>query len=145
MATGHSILEDITLRVETRAFDRLALGLSQLAGASIPWSQAAPLFQAAARMEIPGAVSGAPPSGDSAALLELRKAGLHHENRSAAVLRNAACRFFPGDRVLLESGSGSGRSSLPHGSPGCAGPNPEFCWPAAWIGILWGGGRGTGK
>ena len=55
------------------------------------------------------------PAGEgkpSEIVLELRNVSFHHAGRPEPVLRSVSLQVKEGDRLLLESGSGSGKSSL---------------------------------
>lgn len=99
-----------------RAFKRLASGISHLAGAAIAWTQAAPVFFAAARVQALGvpafasssahAKSGGPP------LLDGHDLSFRYRHRSEPVLRDCSLKVRRGDRLLLQGPSGGGKSTL---------------------------------
>jgi ATP-binding cassette subfamily B protein len=101
------------LSAET-AFRKFALGLvNQLMAGVIAWDQIAPLFNAAARPEIEGdpdtAVS---PPTTSGQLLGVHDVSFRYSERGDQVLDHCDFRIDAGDRILLEGGSGGGKSTL---------------------------------
>lgn len=106
------------------ALYRLVLGFSSLTDAGIAWKQVAPLFRAAAREEMSPDPSllpttsecvadGASSSGnDGQPLLEANELLYRYPERGEPVLRGCSFQFRHGDRVLLESPSGGGKSTL---------------------------------
>jgi ATP-binding cassette, subfamily B, bacterial len=110
------------------ALQRISLGFSSIAGASIAWTQVSLLFGSAAR----GAAIGSPAfacadsmasdvadpdstaleAGRDCALLEARDLVFHYPSRNKAVLDGVSLRVHNGDRILLEGPSGSGKSAL---------------------------------
>lgn len=102
-----------------QALRRLAMGLSDLAGAAIAWTQAAPLFHAAARPEVRGSPALASAFGpgvddprDERPLLMANDLVFRYGDRGEPVLRGVSLQVFAGDRLLLEGPSGSGKSTL---------------------------------
>ena len=99
------------------AFKKLAAGLWHLAGAAIAWEQVAPLFQAAARPQVPTppALAPAPGGGDTAGeppVLEAHDLVFRYRSRGAPVLRGISLRLGAGERILLQGPSGGGKSTL---------------------------------
>src|SRR5262249_48088935 len=100
------------------AFKKLAAGLWHLAGAAIAWEQVAPLFQAAARPEVPTPPARAPAPGSGAdtaeepPLLEAHDLVFRYRPRGEPVLRGISLRLGAGERILLEGPSGGGKSTL---------------------------------
>jgi ATP-binding cassette, subfamily B, bacterial len=99
------------------ALQKLSMGFSSVAGASIAWSQAAPLFHAAARSEVVGEPAFMPALSFRTAepqspLIEAHDLTFSHRRRMGAVLNGASLRICDGDRVLLQGESGSGKSTL---------------------------------
>jgi ATP-binding cassette subfamily B protein len=94
-----------------QALQRLAAGLSSLAGAAISWRNVAELFHAAARIEPPGV---ARVNATSAPRDVVRAQDIHFRfrDRGEPVLRGASLRVSKGDWVLVEGGSGGGKSTL---------------------------------
>jgi ATP-binding cassette subfamily B protein len=94
-----------------QALQRLAAGLSSLAGAAISWRNVAELFHAAARIEPPGV---ARVNATSAPRDVVRAQDIHfrYRDRGEPVLRGASLRVSKGDWVLVEGGSGGGKSTL---------------------------------
>jgi ATP-binding cassette subfamily B protein len=106
-----------------RALLGVAQGLSSLYSALIAWREVEPLYRAAARTprsSLPG-TAALSPAGTSASAGEgartaplLRAADLRFRfpERAEPVLRNINLTIWPGDRILLEGGSGGGKSTL---------------------------------
>jgi ATP-binding cassette subfamily B protein len=94
-----------------RAWNRLAAGAWQLAGAVVAWERTAVLFHAAARPELPGSLDARSPSTASP-VIEARDIVFSYGDRNQPVLRDANLRIVTGDRVVLEGASGGGKSTL---------------------------------
>ncbi len=91
-----------------RALAKLVDGFSDLVDAAIAWRRVAPLFHAAARMgpiEPARASNGRP-------LVHARDLSFIYPHRSRAVLNAIGFDLARGDRVLLTSPSGGGKSTL---------------------------------
>lgn len=108
------------------ALKELSDGFSFLADAAIAWKRVAPLFRAAGREEhagdpvlhmmMPGppgvASRGAGRQGNGQPILEASDVLFRYRDRGEPVLRGCRLRLNAGDRVLLESPSGGGKSTL---------------------------------
>jgi ATP-binding cassette subfamily B protein len=99
------------------AFHKLGTGMWHCAGAAIAWKHVAPLFDAAARPVpggspacIPPPVSGADHANGPGMILDMHEIIFRY--RSVPVLRGCSLRIDVGDRLLLESLSGGGKSTL---------------------------------
>jgi len=92
-----------------RAMTKLADGFSDLVDAAIAWERVAPLFHAAARE--PARAEPAPAS-NGRPLVHARGVSFVYPRRSRAVLRDIGFELARGDRVLLTSPSGGGKSTL---------------------------------
>jgi ATP-binding cassette subfamily B protein len=97
---------------------KLIYGFTFLTDAIIAWKQVSSLFHAAARQDLPGdpslsTVWTAPsaPSRDQP-ILETTELVFRYPERSEPVLRKCSIRVKAGDRILLESPSGGGKSTL---------------------------------
>jgi ATP-binding cassette subfamily B protein len=107
-----------------RSLVKLVDGLTALTDAAIAWRKVAALFHTAAREDIPGdptvelalssaASSQQPPVGETAPpMLEATSLVFRYPDRGEPVLRGCSFRIQAGDRVLLESPSGGGKSTL---------------------------------
>ena len=93
-----------------QALKRMATGLVAIAGAAISWRQVAPLFHAAARTEQTGAGSTAVSA--SRDVMRAEDINFRYRDRGEAVLRGASFQIAKGDWILLEGGSGGGKSTL---------------------------------
>jgi ATP-binding cassette subfamily B protein len=103
-----------------RALVKLVDGFTTLADAVIAWKQVEPLFRAAAREE----ASGEPMAGELASfegqdsktseqpLLEACDLVFRYPHRAEPVLREMSFSIQAGDRILLESPSGGGKSTV---------------------------------
>jgi len=97
-----------------RAFRRLASGMWNLTEAAIAWKQVAPLFEAAAREELPGspALATMESAGEHEAVVEVRDLVFRYPNQPEPVLQRCNLSISAGDRLLLEGPSGGGKSTL---------------------------------
>jgi ATP-binding cassette subfamily B protein len=100
------------------AFSKIAVSLSQLAGAAIAWEQIAPLNAAAARPEPAGVAAAVLPIAPDARLnesaepvLDARDVHFRYAERPP-LLHGCALRILERDRLLLEGPSGGGKSTL---------------------------------
>lgn len=107
------------LLLALRALQKLAAGLSHLAGAAIAWTQVAPLFHVAARPEIQGSpdfalASGSPraKSGDEQTVIDAHDLVFRYRDRGDPVLKGMSLQVCAGDRLLVEGPSGGGKSTL---------------------------------
>ena len=92
-----------------RAMTKLADGFSDLVDAAIAWKRVAPLFHGAARER--GLVEPAL-AANGRALVQARGVSFIYPRRSRAVLEAVGFELAHGDRVLLTSPSGGGKSTL---------------------------------
>ncbi len=102
-----------------RAIRRFTNGFEILVDAAVAWRQVVPLFQAAARSRSPGdpAWSVRPPPATttdetSTPLVEADDLVFRFRDRADPVLNKCSFRIGAGDRILLESPSGGGKSTL---------------------------------
>ena len=101
-----------------RALQKLASGFAELLDAGIAWQRIAPLFRAASREPAPGdpgILSLARRRGESAngrPILEASELSYRYAGRSEPVIRSTSFGVRSGDRVLLTSPSGGGKSTL---------------------------------
>ena len=104
-----------------RAFEKLAQGLAQLAGARLAWAGVAPMFHAAARPVLVGApdfIATAPAARLTrgrlcqAAVVEADDLVFRYHFRGTPALQGGTLRIARGDRLLLEGPSGGGKSTL---------------------------------
>jgi len=95
-----------------QALRRFVFGLSQFAAAWQAWSVVRDLFQAAAsgvgRLPAAGAESIAP----SNHVMEARDVSYRYPGREKSALTGCSLSIRPGDRLLLEGSSGSGKSTF---------------------------------
>ncbi len=102
-----------------RALQKLATGLSHLAGALLAWKAVAPFANAAGRAEMKGSpdfalvnTAGAKVPGDGRVILDARDMVFRYPARSEPVLRDCNLQVRAGDRILIEGPSGGGKSTL---------------------------------
>jgi len=102
-----------------QALQKLATSLWHIAGAAIAWTQAAPLFDAAARPERVGspafALSISENSGSSNSVVPVLEAYdlvFSYSGRGEPALQHANLAICTGDRILIEGPSGGGKSTL---------------------------------
>jgi ATP-binding cassette subfamily B protein len=92
-----------------RAMTKLADGFSDLVDAAIAWKRVAPLFEAAGReaapVELAAEANGRP-------VVQANGVSFVYPNRTRAVLEAVRFELAQGDRVLLTSPSGGGKSTL---------------------------------
>jgi ATP-binding cassette, subfamily B, bacterial len=101
-----------------QAFQKLAKSLWHIAGAASAWTQAAPLFNAAARRPRVGSPALALPMGESnqssspAPMLEAYDIAFSYSGRGEPALQQANLAICRGERILISGPSGSGKSTL---------------------------------
>jgi ATP-binding cassette subfamily B protein len=93
----------------SRALAKLADGFSDLVDAAIAWNRVAPLFHAARRER---SVPEPAPSMNGKALVQARDVSFIYRHRARAVFEEVGFDLVRGDRVLLTSPSGGGKSTL---------------------------------
>ena len=94
-----------------QALRRTMTGLAQLGGAWIAWGQVKPMFDAAALQPARGsAILDAPASGTNA--LEAYQLSYRYPGHAEPVLKQCSLVIKKGDSLLLEGGSGGGKSTL---------------------------------
>jgi ATP-binding cassette subfamily B protein len=101
-----------------RAMEALREGFSFLTDATIAWEQIGALFQAAARPELPGNLTASAWDGEPSAtspgmpLLDATDLVYQHPGRSEPVIRDLSLRIRSGERLVMRSPSGGGKSTL---------------------------------
>ena len=97
-----------------RALRKLVLGLTSLSGAHIAWQRVRPLLQEIKEdLEAdPRLVLDNTHEVGRAPILDARAVSFSYPRRSEPVLRECDLALRSGDRVLLEGGSGGGKSTL---------------------------------
>jgi ATP-binding cassette subfamily B protein len=92
---------------------RAMAGFTQLGGAWIAWSQVKPMFDAAARQPALGsAILLDSPGGAGRNALEAYQLTYRYPGHSEPVLKQCSLVIKRGDSLLLEGGSGGGKSTL---------------------------------
>ena len=102
IATGGVLLAYQALR-------HFVFGLTQSAGAWQAWQLVKDLFRAAAAEKPAPTLPAVTPSGN---VLEVRDLSYSYPNSARQVLSDCALEIRPGDRLLLEGSSGSGKSTF---------------------------------
>ena len=101
-----------------RAMEALREGFSFFADAAIAWEQVAALFRVAGRQDAPGdprafVFDGHKPSkATDAPLLEATDLIFQHAGRGEPVIRGLSLRIRTGERLVMRSPSGGGKSTL---------------------------------
>ena len=97
-----------------RAFRRLASGMWNLTEAAIAWKQVAPLFEAAAREELPGspAIAIMDSPAEREAVIEARDLVFRYPKQAEPVLQRCNLSITVGEKLLLEGPSGGGKSTF---------------------------------
>ncbi|MGH9463620.1 MAG: ATP-binding cassette domain-containing protein [Vicinamibacteria bacterium] len=101
-----------------RAMEALREGFSFLADAAIAWKQIGTLFQAAARPEMLGDPRASARNGHQAStalgasLLDATDLVYQHPGRGEPVIRGLSLRIRSGERLVMRSPSGGGKSTL---------------------------------
>jgi ATP-binding cassette subfamily B protein len=94
-----------------RALKQLAEGSAQLAGAWIAWRRVAPLSRAAESNQ--SATHSFPRTeAEGPSLVEAHDLNYRYPGRAEPVLRGCSVKIAKGERLLLEGGSGSGKSTF---------------------------------
>jgi len=101
----------------SRALTKLVASLSSLLSVAISWQQVAELFHAAARpIDVAPPTVAPHPRKDATAhgrvLIEGHDLTFRYEDRSEPVLKGCDLQIKAGDRILLQGGSGGGKSTL---------------------------------
>ncbi len=132
VATGGVLLAYQALR-------HFVFGLSQSAGAWQAWDLVKDLFHAAGDEKPAPPEQAVAPSGK---VLELRELAYSYPNNARQVIANCALEIKPGDRLLLEGASGSGKSTFGNILAGLRPPSsglllaqgldPASVGPTAW-------------
>jgi len=94
-----------------RALRGFGLGLADLGGAAVAWTNLRPLFAAAAEPARHGAAS-VPARERHAVVLDARELSFRYGGRGTPVLRRCSVAIRERDRILIEGGSGSGKSTF---------------------------------
>jgi ATP-binding cassette, subfamily B, bacterial len=96
----------------SRALAKLVDGFSDLLDAVIAWGRVAPLFYASSRSLSAGDAAIPDDTNAGARLLEANRVSFRYPGRRELVLDRASFALERGDRVLLTSPSGGGKSTL---------------------------------
>jgi ATP-binding cassette subfamily B protein len=110
-ATGLAIGLGGTL-LANQALVRITLALGQLTGAVVAWSQAGPLFSAAARLSTGSVGEETKKPSAQAQIVSAEGVTFRHPGRAEPTLKGVSLTIRPGDRVILEGESGAGKSTL---------------------------------
>jgi ATP-binding cassette, subfamily B, bacterial len=94
-----------------RALRGFGLGLADLGGAAVAWMNLRPLFAAAAEPVRHGAAL-VPAREGHAVVLDARELSFRYGGRGTPVLQSCSVAIREGDRILIEGGSGSGKSTF---------------------------------
>jgi ATP-binding cassette, subfamily B, bacterial len=95
----------------TSSFERFCFGYSRVAGAVIAWRIVRPVFDNASREPLAPVAEGMS-IGAQRDLLKVGDVRFAHGGRQDSVLSGCNLTLRPGDRVLLEGSSGSGKSTF---------------------------------
>ena len=95
-----------------QALRRAMLGLGQLGGAWIAWTQVKPMFEAAAQQPARGSALFESTAGGGSNALEAYQLTYRYPGHSEPVLKQCSLVVRKGDSLLLEGGSGGGKSTL---------------------------------
>lgn len=96
----------------SRSLTKLVDGFSDLLDAGIAWARIAPLFHASSRALAAGDPGIGDRGNDGARLLVSNDVTYRYPVRSEPVLDQVSFQLDPGDRILLTSPSGGGKSTL---------------------------------
>jgi len=94
-----------------QALRRAMTGFSQMGGAWIAWSQVKPMFDAAAQQPVRGSAI-LDSSGTGTNALEAYQLTYRYPGHSEPVLKQCSLVIKKGDSLLLEGGSGGGKSTF---------------------------------
>jgi ATP-binding cassette subfamily B protein len=99
-----------------RAYRRFALGLDAAGGLLVAWRAISPLFRAGARAPADGsprfAVRARAETREARPVADARDVVFRYREKGEAVLRGVNLRITGGERILLEGGSGGGKSTF---------------------------------
>jgi ATP-binding cassette, subfamily B, bacterial len=101
-----------------RALIGLSGGVASLSSAALAWMNVATLFRSADRKAAKSPYIPAPRSRDTqessqrAKLIDASQLVFRYQDKGAAVLRGADLSIYHGERILLQGGSGGGKSTL---------------------------------
>ena len=105
-----------------QALNVIVANIHNLISFAKAWQQIKPLFDAARRATDPGLMlndlsATKPPNEDgptqnNSALVTLREVAFRYRERGRLALRDASLEIFDGDRVMIQGGSGGGKSTL---------------------------------
>ena len=123
LVSGHSDLSGIALAIggvmlATQAWNHLALGMESLIGVFNAWRQIGPLFWAAPRIKqeplglAATLTEQAAPEDDTRPVLVAKDIVFRYRDSGPPVLNNCKLTVQQGDRILLQGGSGGGKSTL---------------------------------
>ena len=101
------------------ALNKASGSFAQIGGAAIAWEQLSGMYHAAAREEAVGlplamevAARGDEEGDEREPVIDARDLHFAYEGRGRAVLRGANLHIEDGDKLLLEGGSGAGKSTF---------------------------------
>jgi ATP-binding cassette subfamily B protein len=92
------------------ALQRLAFGLTRLGSAWISWLMVKPMFEAAGKMREEGITKAS--MGATETVLNAQDIVFMHQGRNEATLKGCSLSIKRGDFILLEGGSGGGKSTF---------------------------------
>ncbi len=98
-----------------QALNVIVANIHNLISFAKAWQQIKPLFDAAQRATDPGLMLndlGAAQTQNDSALVTLREVAFRYRERGRLALRDASLEIFDGDRVIIQGGSGGGKSTL---------------------------------
>jgi ATP-binding cassette, subfamily B, bacterial len=108
---SHLALSIAATLLAHRSLRSLAMGLADLAGAALAWRKIGPLFEAAAQPSDPGASMSVSRQREDV-VLEAHDLTFRYRERGDPVLQGCNLTIREGDWVLVEGGSGNGKSTL---------------------------------
>jgi ATP-binding cassette, subfamily B, bacterial len=94
------------------AFRKVTGSFAEIAVALVAWKRIRPLFDAAGRREITGALSSVPEAGSAQSVMEADGVAFRYRATGSPALQACSLAIRKGERILLEGPSGGGKTTF---------------------------------